>query len=565
MTIVSQKFPGDWNQKEKWYGTEYRHEKITDEFMAEIKKAASGPASARPTELHLPHKNNFIPTKLEVEKKEVKEPALSPCLVRNDSLARTWFKKDDTFWVPKANLIISCRNPNIYSTAENAVKAWLFTELITDVLETDFYDAELAGLQYSVTLDARGLFLALSGYNDKLAVLLEQVLMTMRDLQIKDERFEIIKESLNRGYNNWELKQPHSQVSYNTTWLNSEHYYVVEESLAELPNITAEDVRQFKKQMLSQMHIETYLHGNLHKENALKMTDMIETIMKPRVLPRPQWPTIRSLVIPPGSNYVYKKTLKDPANVNHCVEVCLYVGDKVDRLVRAKTKLFDQMSDEPAFDQLRTKEQLGYVFFSGVRSFTTIYGFNFIIQSERTYLESRIEAFLNLFSNNLDSMSESEFKGHKRSLINELLEKFENLDEESESHWHQIVSGYYDFEQGQKDAEHIRALTKADMMEFFQRYIKPGSATRAKLSVHLLAKAGKSVETDAEVNGVEGETNATGSGPIPTTDVRSFRVRLQPTQGALPIKDLSKYEVTGSKYHKPLRSLRRLYARNAES
>ncbi|KAL0929395.1 a-pheromone processing metallopeptidase ste23 [Colletotrichum truncatum] len=250
-----------------------------------------------------------------------------------------------------------------------------------------------------------------------------------------------------------------AHVSYNTTWLNSEHYYVVEESLAELPNITAEDVRQFKKQMLSQMHIETFVHGNLHKEDALKMTDMIETILKRRVLPRPHWPIIRSLVIPPGSNYVYKKTLKDPANVNHCVEVCLYVGDKVDRLVRAKTKLFDQMSDEPAFDQLRNKEQLGYVVFSGVRGFTTIYGFNFIIQSERTYLESRIEAFLNLFSNNLDSMSESEFKGHKRSLINELLEKFENLDEESESHWHQIVSGYYDFEQVQKDAEHIRALT----------------------------------------------------------------------------------------------------------
>nr|XP_036584366.1 zinc protease [Colletotrichum truncatum]KAF6793884.1 zinc protease [Colletotrichum truncatum] len=545
MTIISQKFPGNWNQKEKWYGTEYCLEKIPDDFMTEIREAAASPASARPTDLHLPHKNNFIPTRLGVEKKEVKEPALSPHVVRNDSLARTWFKKDDTFWVPKANLKISCRNPNIYSTAENVVKAMLFTDLVRDALEAYSYDAELAGLQYSVKLDARGLFLDLSGYNDKLEVLLEQVLITMRDLKIKDKRFKIIKDRLNLGYNNWELQEPFSQVSDYMTWLNSERGYVVEECLAELPNITAEDVRQFKKQMLSQMHIETYVHGNLYKEDALKLTDMIETILEPRVLPRPQWPVIRSLIVPPGSNYIYKKTLKDPANVNHCIEVWLYVGDKGDRLVRAKTMLLDQMSHEPAFDQLRTKEQLGYVVFSGVRSFTTTYGFRFIIQSERTpeYLESRIEAFLNLFSNNLDSMSESDFESHKRSLIVKRLEKLKNLGEESNRHWPQIASEYHDFESAQQDAAHIKTLTKADMVEFFQQYIKPGSTKRAKLSVHLHAQAGMSAETDAKVNGVkEGETNVTGPEPILITDVRSFRAGLQATQGAQPAKDLSEYE-----------------------
>ncbi|TDZ49920.1 putative zinc protease [Colletotrichum trifolii] len=556
MTIISQKFSGDWNQKEKWYGTEYRHEKIPADFMEEIKKAASSPPSGRLTELHLPHRNNFIPTKLEVEKKEVKEPALSPRVVRSDSLARTWFKKDDTFWVPKANLVISCRNPNIYATAENAVKARLFTDLVRDALEAYSYDAELAGLQYTVSLDSRGLFLDLSGYNDKLAVLLEQVLITIRDLDIKDERFNIIKERLNRGYKNWELQQPFSQVSDYTTWLNSERDYVVEESLAELPNITAEDVRQFKKQMLSQLHIESYVHGNLYKEDALKLTDMVETILKPRILPRPQWPVIRSLVIPPGSNYVYKKTLKDPANVNHCIEVWLYVGDKDDRLVRAKTMLLDQMSHEPAFDQLRTKEQLGYVVFSGVRSFATTYGFRFIIQSERTpeYLESRIEAFLNLFSNNLESMSDADFEGHKRSLIVRRLEKLKNLDQESSRHWAQISSEYYDFDLAQHDASHIKTLSKADMIDFFQQYIKPGSPSRAKLSVHLHAQAsapGNGTESEPKVNGAkekeEPQPATSDSEPVFITDVRTFRASLQATGGARPAKELSEYEDTDAK------------------
>ncbi|KAF6824712.1 zinc protease [Colletotrichum musicola] len=550
MTFVSQKFPGNWNTKEKWYGTEYSQEKIPDDLMAEIKRPATSSASDRLPELHLPHKNNFIPTRLEVEKKEVKEPALSPRVVRNDSLSRTWFKKDDTFWVPKANLVISCRNPNIYSTAENAVKARLFTDIVSDALETYLYNAKLAGLRCSVTRDARGLFLDLGGYNDKLAVLLEQVLITMSDLEIKDERFNIIKERLNGEYNDWELQEPFNQVFDYTTWLNSERYYVAEECVAELPNITAEDIRQFKKQILSQLHIESFAHGNLNKEDALKLTGMIETSLKPPVLPRPQWPVIRSLVIPPGSNYVYKKTLKDPANVNHCIEVFLYVGDKGDRLGYAKTMLLEQMFKEPAFDQLRTKEQLGYVVFSDVQSFTTTYGFSFIIQSRWTpeYLDSRIEAFLDSFSNNLDSMAEADFEGHKRSSIVNRLEKLKNLDEESNRHWAQIASEYYDFEQHQQDASHIRTLTKADMVEFFQRYIKPGSETRAKLSVHLYAQAsvpGKAADGAAKVNGVkeeEGETESSEPEPVLITDVRSFRAGLQATRGARSAKDLNEYK-----------------------
>jgi len=93
MTVVSQKFPGTWKEKEKWYGTEYTYEKIPEDFLKEIQHAAAASPKDRLTELHLPHQNQFIPTKLEVEKKEVKEPAIAPKLIRVDELVRTWYKK----------------------------------------------------------------------------------------------------------------------------------------------------------------------------------------------------------------------------------------------------------------------------------------------------------------------------------------------------------------------------------------------------------------------------------------------------------------------------------------
>lgn len=451
MVIVSRNHPGNWDQKEKWYGTEYRHEKIPDDLMEDIKKAAAVSPKERLSALHLPHKNQFIPNKLEVEKKEVDEPALNPRVLRNDNIARTWWKKDDTFWVPRANVIVSLKTPLIYASAENNVKARLFTDLVRDALEEYSYDAELAGLQYNVSLDSRGLFLDVSGYNDKLPVLLEQVVTTMRDLDIKEDRFEIVRERLTRGYNNWQLQSSYHQVGDYTNWLNApERDFIVEELADELSSVTLEGVRLFQKQMLGQVFIEVYVHGNLYKEDALKATDMVESILKPRVLPEAQWPILRSLILTEGSNHVFRKTLMDKANVNHCVETWFYVGSREDREVRTKTLLLDQMLHEPAFDQLRTKEQLGYIVFSGPRAFSTTYGFRFLIQSEMTpeFLDSRIEAFLMRYADTLEKMSDTEFEGHKRSLIVRRLEKLRNLDQESTRHWSQITNEYYDFELG---------------------------------------------------------------------------------------------------------------------
>ncbi|CAG8979190.1 hypothetical protein HYALB_00000326 [Hymenoscyphus albidus] len=559
VTVVSQKFPGTWESKEKWYGTEYTYGKIPVEFVEEIKKAAQSTSNSRFPELHLPHVNQFIPTKLEVEKKEVKEPAISPKLIRIDDLARTWYKKDDTFWVPKANLFVHCRNTLTQATAENCLKAQLYTDVVRDALEEYSYDAELAGLDYSISSHSMGIKFDVSGYNDKLPVLLEKVLITMRDLEVKPERFEIIKERYARGLKNWDFQQPYNQVGSFTRWLNTENGYINEQLLAELDHLTAADIQQFYPQLLHQMHIETFVHGNLYKEDVLKLSDLIEITLKPRILPQTQWPISRSLVFPPRSNYIYHKTLKDPANVNHCIEYLLFVGDKAERQVRAKTLLLDQMTQEPAFDQLRTKEQLGYVVFSGARTTKTTIGYRFIIQSEKTpeYLESRIDLFLDGFIKTLTNMSDSDFEGHKRSLITKRLEKLKNLDQESSRLWMAIDSEYFDFELAREDAANIKSLTKAEMIEYYNYFILPSSPSRAKLAIHLNAQTpdtaavenglktlalnkDKKDEEDGEV--VPVVTAGNGTTPYIITDVREFKSRLQVSAGPQPVKHISEFE-----------------------
>ncbi|MCJ1315976.1 Insulinase (Peptidase M16) [Xylographa vitiligo] len=490
LTVVSQEFPGDWDHKEKWYGTEYRTDKIPPDFEAAVRKAGESTAKDRPAELHLPHVNEFIPTRLTVEKKEVSEPSKTPKLIRNEEGIRTWWKKDDRFWVPKGNILITLRSPLAGVTPMNVVKTKLYCDLVNDALVEYSYDAEIAGLAYELDHSMIGLDVHISGYNDKMPVLLEKVLISMRDLEVKPDRFKIVKERILRGYRNNIFQEPYRQVGDFTRWLGREGGFITEQYLAELPLITPDDVASFKPQLLHQMHIEILVHGNLYKEDALRMSSLIETTLKPRALPELQWEIRRNLILPRGSDSTYMRTLGDPANVNNCIEYYLYVGYYADMDLRARLLLLGQLTDEPGFDQLRTKEQLGYIVFTGAKMAATTMGYRVIIQSERSpeYLEGRINAFLSMFAKSLEDMTQQEFEAHKKSLINKRLEKIKNLDQETSRFWGYIGSEYFNFLQVEADVAHIKSLTKQDLITFFEQYIHPTAASRAKLSVHMVAQ-----------------------------------------------------------------------------
>ncbi|KAL8667886.1 MAG: hypothetical protein Q9202_000351 [Teloschistes flavicans] len=491
LTLVSQTFPGDWDQKERWYGTEYRVETIPSDFQAGVRDAAQTTSETRIRELHLPHTNEFIPTNLVVDKKDVSEPAKAPRLIRNDESVRSWWKKDDRFWVPKGNVSVTLRNPLANATPQIAVMSTLYCELVKDALEEYSYDAEIAGLEYQLLSYSMGLEIEVGGYNDKMAVLLEKVLVSMRDLEVKPDRFEIVKERVLRGLKNWDLQQPYRQVGEFTRWLVSEKGWINEQYLAEVTPLTTQDIQTFYPQLLRQVHIEVLAHGNLRKEDARRMTDLVESTLKPRVLPKSQWQIRRNLLISPGDDFTYRRTLRDPANVNQCIEYYLYVGNHSDHILRAKLLLLSQMTEEVGFDQLRTKEQLGYIVSTGAKFAATIMGYRVVIQSERPaeYLETRVNAFLALFASKLESMGQEEFESHKTSLINKRLEKVKNLDQESQRFWSHINGEDFSFVQNEMDVTNLKPLSRQDMMDFFNHYIHPTSSSRAKLSVHMVAQA----------------------------------------------------------------------------
>ena len=135
-------------------------------------------------ELFLPGPNLFIPSDVDVDKKVVTEPLKQPSLIKRTNLMECWHKKDDQYWVPKAQVKIVAKTlvallcelypplnliwirPVIARSARTTAMTRIFVELVKDALNEYAYDADLAGLRYDFNGSLTDLSVLLDGYND---------------------------------------------------------------------------------------------------------------------------------------------------------------------------------------------------------------------------------------------------------------------------------------------------------------------------------------------------------------------------------------------------------------
>ncbi|KAF0437767.1 a-pheromone processing metallopeptidase ste23 [Gigaspora margarita] len=482
---LSSKLLKGLDKKEKWFGVEYKMEPINEKLVKAIQNPNLHP------DLNLQPPNIFIPSNFEVNKLTNITPRTRPDLIKDTMLSRLWYKKDDTFWIPKVGALFLIRSPLAHSIPLNAVKTRLYVDLVVDAFAEYAYDAEIAGISYYFYTHDEGIVVSVRGYNDKAPLLLLKVVEKMKSIQICPKRFQKIKEELKRQYDNRSLDSPNYQAMYYKRYAITQKIWSYKEKSNLLEKIQYEDVQQFYPTLFNQVLFEGFVHGNMSREEALDMIKILEDSFKPcEEILKTQLVGNRTVCIPDGKKFVYSMDVPDEKEINSAIEYYVQVGDVQDRELRAKLALIGQISDEPSFDQLRTKEQLGYLVWSMVEEGIGSMAYRIVIQSEKDpiYLENRIEDFLTKLQTIIEEMSEENYEKQITSLISKKLEKPKNLSEESYRHWYHICSGYYEFNKVEIDVSNIRNITKAELLEFYKTYIHPCSSVYKKLSIHLKSK-----------------------------------------------------------------------------
>lgn len=484
---VSTNFEGHTILTEPWYGTAFSVEKITGSIIQEWMDRAPE------AHLHLPSPNVFIPTDLSI--KNVQEKATLPVMLRKSEYSRLWYKPDTTFSTPKAYVKLDFYCPFAGNSPEASVLTDISTRLLMDYLNEYAYDAQVAGLYYSISHTDNGFQVTLRGYSHKLKILLDTVIEKITTFEVKPDRFYVIKELVMKEYENSKFQQPYQQAMYYCSLLLKDKSWPWSDELEVLTSLEPENLSRFYPQILSRAFIECYAAGNIEPNEAESMIEHVEYVLFKGTKPLSQalFPSQhlanRIVNLEKGINYCYTKEGLNPNDENSSLLHYIQVHQD-DFKLNIKLQLIALIAKQPAFHQLRSVEQLGYITVLMQRNYSGIRGVQFIIQSTvkgPKHIESRVQAFLKMFESKLYDMPDDEFKSNVNALIEMKLEKHKNLREESSYFWREIEDGTLKFDRKDYEVTELNRLTKADLIQFFDEHIKAGGPQKKALSVQVYA------------------------------------------------------------------------------
>jgi len=131
---------------------------------------------------------------------------------------------------------------------------------------------------------------------------------------------------------------------------------------------------------------------------------------------------------------------------------------------------------ESCFDQLRTKEQLGYQVSSYECDLFDVAGFSFSVQSNSysaAYLTSRIAAYVVQFRDELLKIPDDTFRTQIDHMQKQRCYPFNNLSEQSDFLWDEVYSEFPMFDRSEADVLELCLVTKSNLVAFYDTWFMP--------------------------------------------------------------------------------------------
>ena len=483
---------------ESWYSVDYYLSRFSDADIAAWNDETGKTSffNAR-DELELPRPNRYIPRTLELcpdlpeEAKagpRIEKPIDPPnLLVDIPTTGRLWHRLDDRYALPKSVLTILIRNAAVFNVKDQngvwqqntaaTVHSSLLAGIFAEAMAQETYDASLAGLHWGLSLNASGIFISCTGFSDRLPDLALFVLQEFLSGEFCSESyFHSTKDRIVRGLKTFfESRRADAHANYYRDFLLASKDSSVEESLAATMQTTPESTKEHHKKILAntEVSVECLFTGNVSEKEArdffFKATDGLSVASGVGKLDtdQPMWiPETLERRLLPQTDVELHFASKNSQEENGAVLVTYqspipgYRGDMLSSSGSLKSssaiRLLCHMLRELLFDELRTKQTLGYIVSSyydvGFSSppdsldrgdpFTVPVDYIVVAVLSRKVtppeVAKRIDEFLVSFRKSLVEMPESEIRHHAHALSTKLLKPIQKLSTEASGHFAKI-------------------------------------------------------------------------------------------------------------------------------
>ena len=453
------------------YGGRYIDENIPDDWRNSWIKCLPIP------EFHLPSPNIFIAQDLSLLKGPNTRHGPTdkyPKKLRRDCWGELYFKQDLTFLQPRAMAVFQiCSGKKVLSAHDRICRCILET-MIAQLITEDVYPAIQAYLGCSVGLENDGsVIIGIDGLNDKLPNLLETILPHILDAcdKLEEGMFNELLSKIKKDYFNSMIDPGGLACDIQMSVLN-QNYKTSLEFHKTCKAITFQSFKSFSRHYLdSFLFVKGLVQGNMDQEQAFLMYDNVMTQLITKTSSQfmdndlePEYnrmeqgeKCIRVMGMNPKDTNTVVKTYYQ-STANYCL------GE----LIPLQVAL--ELMEEPIFNVLRTKEQLGYAVYTDLINSGGILGISITVQSPATkftsdHIHERIEQFVKWFcEEKIKVMSDDEFNQRICTFKKAVVTADTNLGDEFYRNWNRINSKDYMFD---FQEEYVRILSTCSKKDVF--------------------------------------------------------------------------------------------------
>ncbi|WP_115718267.1 insulinase family protein [Gallaecimonas mangrovi] len=398
-----------------------------------------------------------------------------PEKVKEGPHVRLWHWQDPDFRLPKGHLYLAMESPHAMATPKHIAMTRLWLDMVSESLTGELYDAELAGLSWQLYPQQAGITLQLGGILGRQHRLFSHITERLLDQNPPEPVMEMCRRALIRQYQSLKQQKPVQQLLAELTRLLQPSHPGYERLAKEMTAISYQDLVEHQQQVINSLFVEGLVHGSAPRE---EVTPWLDEVMSRASGQEP----VRKVL-----SLYQRGPLQRTYAVEHPDSAILvfYQGRSASVREHVFFMLAQQVMSATYFDELRNKQQLGYMLGVSFFPMQRLPGLLFYIQSPvagPVQLLDAIDDFISDFSLLLLGLSESQWHNTKMALLHQLMQPDSALADRSSRLWHAIGQGDLTFDWRQRLAEEVHRFQKADFIRFMMKRLRAKQADRLLLA-----------------------------------------------------------------------------------
>ncbi|HLP01097.1 MAG TPA: insulinase family protein [Opitutaceae bacterium] len=299
--------------------------------------------------LHLPRPNPFQPGEVALLPLEpaqlVAEPGLS-----------LYHLQDTEFQRPLVTYVIRIRPERQILSAQDRVLSFFYQSCVLESANLVAYDAQQAGAEFDLTVDADGISLIVTGFSGSAEKCLAYFADQLRHFALDATRFAALKERTQRHLESFDRAEAVQQAAARRQALAQQFAFVPDHLAPLVATVDYSGIQAFGRSLLAHARVEALVYGNINGAAAIAGTRAFVATIGSAPPAGPVLSRQAHLVQQAGDSIVDSAAIRGSNSC--CWREYEYPDDTPER--RAAALLIGQFLAEPFFTELRTQQQLGY-------------------------------------------------------------------------------------------------------------------------------------------------------------------------------------------------------------